>query len=105
MGRGAGHQSFYLVPLGCDVARAHAGIVADVLVEFGRAVVLPQPTEDESYRAGLARLRCALIGTAGECVIDFFGVGCGELVRWDAARNRNDCLGRAAILPFPVPEE
>jgi hypothetical protein len=105
MRRSVGHQPVDLIALGGDIARADAGIVADVLVELGRTVVLPEPAEDESYRAGLACLRGALIGTAGEGVVNFLGVGCGELARLNAARNRNDCFGSAAILPFPVLDE
>jgi hypothetical protein len=79
--------------------------MADVLIEFGRAVVLPEPAENESYRASLTRFSGALIGTTREGVVNFFDVRRGELVGWDSARNCNDSFGRAAILPLPVAEE
>jgi hypothetical protein len=105
MRRRVGHQLFYLVAFGCDVAGPDAGVVSDVLIELRRSVVLPQPAEDEPYGAGLARFRCALIGTTREGVVNLFGVGRGEVVGCDSARNCNDCFGRAAILPFPVFDE
>jgi hypothetical protein len=103
--RRAGHQAVDLFAIGGDVARARAGISPDVLVELGRAVVLPQPAENDSYRASLAGFRGALIATTREGVVDLFGVGRGELAGRDAAGGGDDGLGRAAVLPFPVAEE
>ncbi len=88
-----------------DVARTRAGIATDVLVELGRAVVFPQPPENDSYGAGLACFRGALIATTREGVVNLVGVRRGELVGRDAAGGGDDGFGRATIFPFPVAEE
>lgn len=105
VGRRVGHQAVDFFAVGGDVARPCAGIAPDVLVELGRAVVLPQPAKDGSYGTGLASFRGALIATTREGVVDFFGVRRGDLVGRDAASSGDDGLGSAAILPFPVVEE
>ena len=105
MRRGAGQQTFDFVARRSDVARPDTGITANVLVEFGRAVILPEPAENQPYGSRLTCFRGALIGTTRECFVDFFGVRGRELVRLDAARNCNDGFGRAAIFPFPIADE
>ena len=88
-----------------DTAGPNGWVVADLIVEFARAVFLPQPAKNAAKRCGGQRFMTRRPCAGADGVVGFLDVRGAELARFEVAARGDEFAGRAADRALVAPWE
>lgn len=96
---------FKMGALDGDAAGSHCRVVSDLVVEFARAVLFPEPAKDTAQGGGCLRFMTRRPWLFPDCFVGFLDVGGAEFAGLDVAARGDELPCRAAYRALVAPRE